>query len=131
MQKYIKIVVFSKADQDVFNILKDIQELKAQVKGLTELVKDITKQLVASVLYTDALKSKGNPPAGGKPDGQYVQAVLAYRARELVVALGTEIATQKYWTSLELVRDINSTTNRSGNVVIAKCLFSGDILIIF
>jgi len=29
MWKYIKIVVFNKADRDISNILKDIQELKA------------------------------------------------------------------------------------------------------
>jgi len=79
---------------------KDIQELKAQVKDLTELVKDIAKQPVAPVLYTDALRNKGSPPAGGKPNGQCVQAVSICRARELVVAPGTEIVTQKHRTSL-------------------------------
>ena len=93
VQKHIKTTTFSKVDQNIFNISKDIQELKAQVKGLTELVKGIAKQLVASALYTDAFRSKGSSPADRKPDGQCIQTILAYRARELVVALGTEIAT--------------------------------------
>ena len=131
MQKYIKTIVFSKADQDIFNILKDIQELKAQVKGFTELVKSIAKQPVASVLYMDAFRSKDSPPAGRKPNGQYVQAIPAHRARELVVVPKTEIVTQKHRTSLELVRDINGTTNGSSDMVIAKHLSSSNILIIF
>ena len=43
IQKYIKTITFSKANQDISNILKDIQELKAQIKSLIELVKDIAK----------------------------------------------------------------------------------------
>jgi len=76
--KHIKTATFSKADQNISNISKDIQKLKAQVKGLTKLVKNITKQPVAPVLYMDTLRSKGSPPAGGKPDDQYVQAIPVY-----------------------------------------------------
>ena len=68
---------------------------------------------------------------GSKPDSQCVQAVPARRARELVIAPRTETMTQKYQTSLELVRDINSATEGSGDVVAARQLSSGDILVIF
>jgi len=47
------------------------------------------------------------------------------------VAPGAEIATQKYRTSLELVRDINGTTDGSGDMIAARHLPSGDILIVF
>jgi len=93
MWKYIKTIIFSKADQNIFNILKNIQKFKAQVKGLIELVKDITKQPVTPILYIDALRSKDSPPANGKPNGQCIQAIPAYRAREPVVVLRTEIVT--------------------------------------
>ena len=82
-------------------------------------------------MYTDVLRSKEDTPTDGRPDGQRVQPVPARRARELVVAPGAETAIQKHWTSLELVRDINSTTSRSSNVVIIRRLPSGDILVAF
>jgi hypothetical protein len=91
--KHVKEAAFSKAGRDVSDALKDIQELKTQVKGLTDLVKGIAKHSTAPASYADALRSKGSSLAGGKPDGQRVQAVFACRARELVVAPGTETAT--------------------------------------
>jgi len=69
--------------------------------------------------------------ARGRSKGQRVYLVLARRARELVVAPGAESATQKQRTSLELVKDINTTTNGSGDVIIARCFLSGDILMAF
>ena len=93
--KHVKRAAFSKAGQDASDASKDIQELKTQVKGLTDLVKGIAKQSTAPALYADALRSKGTPPAGGKPDGQHVQPVSARCARELVVAPGTETTTQR------------------------------------
>lgn len=51
---------------------RDILELKTQVKGLTDLVKDIAKQSKAPMSYAEALRSKGTPIAIGKPDGQRV-----------------------------------------------------------
>ena len=72
MWKYIKEAMFSKARQDMSNISKDIQKLKSQIKGLTELVKGISKQPIAPVLYADTLKNKGSLLASGKPDSQYV-----------------------------------------------------------
>ena len=129
--KHVKEAVFSKAKQNASDASKDIQELKTQVKGLTDLVKGIAKHSTAPASYADALRSKGSPLAGGKPDGQRVQAVPARRARELVVAPGTETATQKHRTSLELVRDINSATDGSGDAVAARRLPSGDVLVAF
>ena len=82
-------------------------------------------------MYTDVLRSKGDTPTAGRPNGQRVQSIPARRARELVVAPGAETATQKHRTSLELVRDINSATNESGDVVAARRLPSGDILVAF
>jgi len=69
--------------------------------------------------------------ARGRPDSQRVYPVPARRARELVIALGAELATQKQRTSLELVRDINTTTNSSRDAIIARRLLSRDILIVF
>jgi len=69
--------------------------------------------------------------ARGRPDGQCVYLVPARRARELVVAPGAESATQKQRTSLELVRDINTTTNGSGDAITARHLLSGDVLMVF
>ena len=69
--------------------------------------------------------------ARGRSKGQRVYLVLARRARELVVAPGAESATQKQRTSLELVRDINTVTNGSGDAIVARCLLSGDILMAF
>ena len=59
------------------------------------------------------------------------QPVPARYARELVVAPGAKSATQKQRTSLELVRDINTATNGSGDVIAARCLPSGDVLVAF
>ena len=64
--------MFSKVGRDTSHVLKDIQELKTQVKGLTDLVKGIAKQPTAPASYADALRSKGTPLAGSKPDGQRV-----------------------------------------------------------
>jgi len=69
--------------------------------------------------------------ARGRPDGQHVHPVPARRVRELVVAPGAESATQKQRTSLELVRDINTATNGSGDVITARHLLSRDVLITF
>jgi len=69
--------------------------------------------------------------ARGRPDDQRVYLVPARRARELVVALGAESATQKQKTSLELVRDINTATNSSGDAITARHFLSGDILVAF
>ena len=76
--KHIKEAVFSKAGRDAFDASKDIQELKTQVKGLTDLVKGITKHSTVPALYADILRSKGSPLAGGKPNGQRVQTVPAH-----------------------------------------------------
>src|SRR6266536_3515380 len=128
--KHVKEAAFNKAEQDVSNTLRDIQELKTQVKGLTDLVKGIAKHSTAPASYADVLRNKCSPLAG-KPDGQRVQAVPARRARELVVAPGAETATQKHRTSLELVRDINRATDGSGDVIAARRLPSGDVLVAF
>jgi len=69
--------------------------------------------------------------ARGRPNGQYIYPVSARRARELVVAPGAESATQKQRTSLELVKDINTIINGSGDTIIARYLLSEDILIAF
>src|SRR3981081_2945887 len=65
------------------------------------------------------------------PNSQHIQAVPARQAKALVVAPGTETATQKHRTSLELVRDINSATDGSGDAVAARRLPSGDVLVAF
>jgi len=41
--KYVKEVAFSYASHGVSDVSRDIQELKIQVKGLTDLVKGIAK----------------------------------------------------------------------------------------
>ena len=127
----MKQAAFSKAGCDASDASKDIQELKTQVKGLTDLIKGIAKQPKTPTSYADVLRSKGDTPTTGRPDSQRVQPVPARRARELVVAPGTETATQKHRTSLELVRDINSATNGSGDVIAARRLPSGDVLVAF
>src|ERR1700716_1215567 len=63
--KRVKEAALSKADHDASDASKDIQELKTQVKGLTDLVKSISKQPAAPASYADALRSKGNPLASG------------------------------------------------------------------
>jgi len=60
------------------NILKDIQKLKSQIKDLIELVKNISKQFIVPILYVDILRNKGSPLASGKPNSQYIQAILVY-----------------------------------------------------
>jgi hypothetical protein len=67
--KRVKEAALSKADRDAPDASKDIQELKTQVKGLIDLVKSISKQPAAPASYADALRSKGNPLASGRPDG--------------------------------------------------------------
>ena len=131
MWKYIKEVAFSYTSHSISDVLKDIQELKISVKGFTDLVKGITKQPTGPISYIDALRSKGSPIARGRPDGQHVYPVPARRARELVVAPGAESATQKQRTSLELVRDINTATNGSGDTITARYFLSGDVLMAF
>jgi len=69
--------------------------------------------------------------ARGRPNSQHIYLVPVRYARELVVAPGAESATQKQRTSLELVKDINTTTNSSGNVIITRHLLSRDVLIVF
>jgi hypothetical protein len=81
--------------------------------------------------YADALRSKGSPSGVGQVNGGRIQPVPARRARELVVAPGTETAMQKHRTSLELVRDINATMDGSGDAVAARRLPSGDVLVAF
>jgi len=66
-----------------------------------------------------------------KPDNQHIQAIPVHQARELIVVPGTETATQKHRISLELVRDINTITNKSSDMIIARRLPSGDILVTF
>src|SRR3981081_572214 len=56
--KHVKEAALSKADCDAPDASKDIQELKTQVKGLTDLVKSISKQPAAPASYADALRSK-------------------------------------------------------------------------
>ena len=129
--KRVKEAAFNQLGHDASDASRDIQELKTQVKGLTDLVKGIAKQNTAPVSYADALRSKGSAPAGGRPDGQRIQPVPARRARELVVAPGTETTTQKQRTSLELVRDINAATHGSGDAIAARRLPSGDVLVAF
>jgi hypothetical protein len=129
--KHVKEAALSKADHDASDASKDIQELKTQVKGLTDLVKNISKHPAAPVSYADALRSKGSPLASGRPNSQRIQAIPSRRARELVVAPRTETPTQKHRTSLELVRDINTATNESGDIVAARRLPSGDVLVAF
>jgi len=67
--KHVKEAALSKADHDMSDVSKDIQELKTQVKGLTDLVKSISKQPAAPASYADALRSKGSPLVNGRPDG--------------------------------------------------------------
>jgi hypothetical protein len=129
--KRVKEAAFSHASHGESDASRDIQELKTQVKGLTDLVKGIAIQPTGPASYADALRSKGSPMARGWPEGQRVQPVPARRARELVVAPGAESATQKQRTSLELVRDINTATSGSGDVIAARRLPSGDVLVAF
>jgi hypothetical protein len=129
--KRVKEAAFSYASHGESDASRDIQELKTQVKGLTDLVKGIAIQPTGPASYADALRSKGSPMARGWPEGQRVQPVPARRARELVVAPGAESATQKQRTSLELVRDINTATSGSGDVIAARRLPSGDVLVAF
>src|SRR6187402_1307993 len=129
--KHVKEAAFHKHGGDASDASKDIQELKTQVKGLTDLVKGIAKQSRAPVSYADALRSKGSPLVAGRPDAERVQAVPARRARELVIAPGTETPTQRHRTSLELVRDINTAAEGSGDAVATRRLPSGDVLVAF
>lgn len=96
--KHVKRAAFSQGSCDASNASKDIQELKNQVKDLTDLVKSIAKQPAATASYADALRSKGGLPSNGLAGGggSRVQPVPARRARELVVAPGAETATQKH-----------------------------------
>jgi hypothetical protein len=129
--KRVKEAAFNQAGHDASDASRDIQELKTQVKGLTDLIKGIAKQNTAPISYADALRSKGSASAGGRPEGQRIRSVPARRARELVVAPGTETTTQKQRTSLELVRDINAATDGSGDAIAARRLPSGDVLVAF
>jgi len=67
----------------------------------------------------------------GRPDGQCIHPVSVRHTRELVIAPGAESATQKQRTSLELVRDINTIINGSGDTIIARRYLSGDVLMVF
>jgi len=69
--------------------------------------------------------------ARSRPDDQHVYPVPARHTRELVVAPGAKSATQKQRTSLELVKDINTATNGSGDTITAKRLLSRDVLMAF
>jgi hypothetical protein len=130
--KRVKEAAFNQLGHHASDASRDIQELKTQVKGLTDLIKGFAKPNKASISYADALRSKGSAPVGGRSDGQRVQPVPARRhARELVVAPGTETAAQKQRTSLELVRDINAATDGSGDAIAARRLPSGDVLVAF
>ena len=129
--KHVKEAAFNKAEDDAFDMSKNIQELKTQAKSLTDLVKGISKSPGAPASYADAVRSKGGPPSGGQARTGQVQPVPARRARELVVAPGTETAIQKHCTSLELVKDINTATGGSGDAVAARRLPSGDVLVAF
>jgi hypothetical protein len=130
--KHVKDAAAHRARSDTCPVSKDFQELKTQVKGLTDLVKGIARQPVATTTYADALRSKGGLPSNGLAGGgSRVLPVPARRARELVVAPGAETDTQKDRTSLELVRDINTATSGSGDAVAARRLPSGDVLVAF
>jgi len=67
----------------------------------------------------------------GRPNGQCIYLVLARYTRELIVVLGAKSTTQKQRTSLELVRDINTTTNGSGDTITIKHFPNKDILVVF
>ena len=129
--KRVKEAAFNQLGHDASDASRDIQELKTQVKGLTDLIKGLAKPNTATSSYADALRSKGSAPVGGRSDGQRIQPVPARRARELVVAPGTETTAQKQRTSLELVRDINAATDGSGDAIAARRLPSGDVLVAF
>ena len=128
--KRVKEAAFNQLGHDASDASRDIQELKTQVEGLTDLIKGFAKPNTASISYADALRSKGSAPVGGRSD-QRVLPVPARRARELVVAPGTETTAQKQRTSLELVRDINAATDGSGDAIAARRLPSGDVLVAF
>ena len=70
--KRVKEATLNQANQGASNASRDIQELKAQVKGLTDLVKGIAKQPTASTSYADALRSKGSPLTNNRPDSQRI-----------------------------------------------------------
>ena len=129
--KRVKEAAFNQLGHDASDASRDIQELKTQVKGLTDLIKGLAKPNTAPSSYADALRSKGSAPVGRRSDGQRIQPVPARRARELVVAPGTETTAQKQRTSLELVRDINAATDGSGDAIAARRLPSGDVLVAF
>jgi hypothetical protein len=65
--KHVKEAAFGKAGGGASDASKDIQELKTQVKGLTDLVKGLAKKPTASATYAEALQSKGSL-AGGRPE---------------------------------------------------------------
>ena len=48
-----------------------------------------------------------------------------------MIAPGSKTSSQKQRTSLELVRDINATTDGSGDAIAARRLPSGDVLVAF
>jgi hypothetical protein len=107
----------------------DIKEIKAQVHGLTTIVRDLAKATALSqpktLSYADMLRR----PAQG-PQATKEMPVPARRSRELIVAPGAESPSQKQRTGPELVRDLNSKL-QCETIVAARRLPSGDTLITF
>jgi len=66
-----------------------------------------------------------------RPNSQCIYLVPARYVRELVIAPRAESATQKQRTSLELIKDINTTTNNNRDAIIARYLLSKNILMVF
>ena len=69
--------------------------------------------------------------AKDRPNNQHIYPIPTKYTRELIITLGTESATQKQRTSLELVRDINTIINSSGDMITTRYLLNKDIFMIF
>ena len=107
----------------------DMQEIKAQIRGLAVTIKDLANTAILSPSkapsYAEALRQPAHKLQAAKEI-----PVPARRSRELVVAPGAESSSQKQRTGPELIRDINSELQCEA-VVAARRLPSGDTLITF
>jgi hypothetical protein len=107
----------------------DMQEIKAQIRGLAVTIKDLANIAILSPSkapsYAEALRQPAHKLQATKE-----MPILARRLRELVVAPGAESSSQKQRTGPELIRDINSELQCEA-VVAARRLPSGDTLITF
>ena len=111
---------------------KDVKDIKAQVEGLTTIVRQLTDKVEAGpkntrTSYADVLRQGAAPKI---PTSTRLAPVPARHSRELMVSLGEETPPQRLRTGASLVSEIN-TALKQNHVVAARRLPSGDITIAF